>query len=112
MTKKEMFQYIITNTADEQIIEFCNHEIALLEKKSATPSKPTANQLENVKYREAILSILAEADAPMTISAMCEDDRLSGLKNQRVSALVTQLKKENKVVRSEVKRVAYFALAE
>lgn len=113
MTKKEMFALIASVNADNaEIVEFCNHELELLAKKSSAPSKPTKSQLENVGYRKAILKALEVADAPMTISALCECEGLQGLKNQRVSALVTQLKKEGLVNRSEVKRVAYFALAD
>ena len=113
MTKKEMFAHIATvNSADQEIVDFCNHEIELLAKKASGSSKPTKTQVENETYKASILEILAEADRPLTISEMMEDDRLSGLKNQRVSALVTQLKKAEQVVRTEDKKKAYFSLAE
>ena len=35
---------------------------------------------------------------------------IAGLSNQRVSALVRQLKDEGKVTREEIKRKAYFSL--
>lgn len=113
MTKKEMFALIASVNADNaEIVEFCNHEIALLVKKASTPAKPTANQRENVKFRKAILEALRDADAPMTVSALCECESLKGLKNQRITALLSQLKKEKLVVRSEVKRVPYYSIAD
>lgn len=114
MTKKEMFAHIATiNATDKEIVEFCNHEIELLEKKSSGSAKPTKTQIENEGFKQAILDFLAEADRPMTISEIMENcEAVSGLKNQRVSALVTQLKKAELVVRTEDKKKAFFSVAE
>lgn len=111
MTKKEMFGLIATVCADNaEIVEFCNHEIALLAKKGSGPRKPSKNQLENVAHKEAICAILTEADRPMTVTEILEHLGVAGLTNQRVSALLTQLKNEGKVTRTEVKRKAYFEI--
>lgn len=119
MTKKEMFAQVIAmakgeviTVTSEEIVNFAEHEIELLAKKGSGSAKPTKTQIENEGYKQAILEILAETGCPMTISQMMENARLEGLKNQRVSALVTQLKKGGQVVRTEVKKVAYFTLAE
>lgn len=113
MTKKEMYLFIADrNSENEEIVNFCLHEIELLNRKSGTSRKLTKTQLENIEYKKAILEILAEKDKALTISEIMEDSRLDDLKNQRVSALVTQLKKEGKVIRFEEKRKAYFGLAE
>lgn len=119
MTKKEMFAQVIamakgekvTATQDE-IVSFAEHEIDLLNRKGSGSHKPTKTQIENEGYKASILEILAESDRPLTISEMMEDDRLEGLKNQRVSALVTQLKKGGQVIRTEDKKKAYFSLTE
>ena len=120
MTKKEMFAEIIkmmngeiSSVTESAVIEFAEHEIELLNKKSSSSSgKPTKTQLENEGYKEVILEALATADKPMTISELMEyADGLAGLKNQRVSALMTQLKNANKVVRTMEKKKAYFSLA-
>ena len=121
ITKKDMFNEIIKMMNGEQmsvsaqaVIDFATHEIELLNKKSSSSSgKPTKTQIENEGYKEVILKALATADKPMTISEIMEyTDGLVGLKNQRVSALMTQLKKAGKVVRTEEKKKAYFSLAE
>lgn len=113
MTKNEMYSHIAAVCAEHQdIVEFCAHQQELLARRSSTPAKPTKTQVENESYKAAIVDILAENDRPMTISEMMEDSRLDGLKNQRVNALVTQLKNANRVVRTEVKGKAYFSLAE
>ena len=121
MTKKDMFNEIInlmngkaSAVTNDEIINFCTHEIELLNKKSSSSSgKPTKTQVENEGYKEVILEALATADKPMTISELMEyADGLAGLKNQRVSALMTQLKNAGKVIRTEEKKKAYFSLAE
>lgn len=129
MTKREMFATIrnyFENAVEteivttdptktiptDEILNFCDHEIELLSKKSSSGAKPTKIQIENEGHKDNILDILAENDKPMTISDLMEDSRLEGLKNQRVSALVTQLKKDGLVIRTEVKKKAYFSLAE
>ena len=121
ITKKDMFNEIIKMMNGEQmsvstqaVIDFANHEIELLNKKSSSSSgKPTKTQIENEGYKEVILEALATADKPMTISELMEyADGLEGLKNQRVSALMTQLKNAGKVIRTEEKKKAYFSLAE
>ena len=120
MTKKEMFAEIIkmmngetSSVTESAVIEFAEHEIELLNKKSSSGSgKPTKTQVENEGYKEVILEALATADKPMTISELMEyAEGLAGLKNQRVSAIMTQLKNANKVVRTMEKKKAYFSLA-
>ena len=112
MTKREMFALIAETCASNTVIvDFCNHEIELLNHKSNGIRKPSKNQIENITYKESILGILAEADRAMTISEIQTYPEVAMLKNQRISALVTQLKNEGKVNRVEVKRKAYFELA-
>lgn len=117
-TKKEMFAQVIAmvngeevRATKEQLITFAEHEIELLNRKSGAARKPTKTQIENEIIKNNILDILADNDRPMTISDIMEDDRLKGLRNQKISALVTQLKKADKVVRTEDKKKAYFTLA-
>ena len=120
MTKKDMFNEIInlmngesSAVTSEEIVKFCTHEIELLNKKSSSSSgKPTKTQVENEKYKEYILATLTEVDRPMTISEIMENcEGIAGLKNQRVSAIVTQLKNAGKVIRTEEKKKAYFSIA-
>ena len=119
MTKKEMFAQILNNydlKADE--IDFINHEIELLEKRNSNggDKKPTAKQLENADLKTAILDFLADnPDDKFTITDMWKKIPVlannTEMSNQRISAIVNQLKKENLVVRVEDKRKAYFSIA-
>lgn len=95
-----------------EIVDFCAHELELLARKSNSLRKPTAKQVENEGYLDVILTILRENKTLMTISEVAEDERLNGIAKQRVSALMTKLKNEQKVVRTEDKRKAYFSIME
>lgn len=112
MTKREMFVAIRTAVADNtEMVNFIDHEIELLDHKSATPKKPTKTQVENDGYKADILTALSGADKPVTIKelqASCPS--IEGLTGQRVSALLSQLRKEGQVKRDYVKKVAYFSL--
>lgn len=119
MTKMEMFTTLasipaVTENAD--LYNAIQHEIDLLVKHaSVASSKPDPRTVENNKLKEEILSILRESNHAMTISSIVEairGDYANPVTNGRVSALLTSLKKDNKVVRAEVKRVVYFGIAE
>ena len=107
MTKKEMFYKIATVcSADAEIVEFCNHEIALLVKKNSYKStKPTKTQIENEGLKDAILNAL---DKPMTAT---EIGSAVGISVNKASALLSQLKEDNSIVREVIKRKAYFSKA-
>ena len=112
MTKKEMYNQILTVVADNaEMVEFIKHEIELLDNKAKTPKKPTKVQVENEGLKANILLALSEADAPVTIKelqAVCPS--IAELTPQRVSALLSQLRKDKQVRREYVKKVAYFTL--
>lgn len=112
MTKREMFTKIRTAVVnDAEMVAFIDHEIELLNRKSATPKKPTKTQVENDGFKGEILATLAEMDAPVTIKELCSScEALAGLSNQRVTHMLTDLRKDGKVARTYVKKVAYFAL--
>lgn len=112
MTKKEMFAEIRKVVADNtEMVAFIDHEIELLNKKSSSSRKPTKTQVENEGFKADILSALAEADKAVTIKelyVLCPS--ISGLTNQRITHMLTDLRKDGKVARTYVKKVAYFSL--
>lgn len=118
ITKRESFKMIIEvleNNDRADLVEVMNHEIELLDKKKAN-GKMTKTQTENVGIKEIILQALATANEPMTITDLLKNnvelyDATAG-SNQKVSALMTQLKKENKVVRTTNGKKALFSIAE
>ena len=118
ITKRESFKMIIEvleNNDRADLVEVMNHEIELLDKKKAS-GKMTKTQTENVGIKEIILQALATANEPITITDLLKNnvelyDATAG-SNQKVSALMTQLKKENKVIRTTNGKKALFSIAE
>lgn len=77
-------------------------------KKSTSERKPTANQTENAGFKVAILDAMVEGKAYTVTEIQKLVPVLADVSGQRVSAIVTQLKNEGAVVRTEEKRKAYF----
>ena len=109
MTKREYFTQIMENhnlTEDER--NFIKHELELLAKKNSAEKKPTAVQLANENLKAEILNFM-EIGKKYTITDLMKSvPCLADLSNQRVSALVRQLKDSGSVERTEEKRKAYF----
>ena len=109
----------VENFSVEDAIAFLDERIAITEKKNANGGerKPTKEQVANEGIKELILSYLETCDEPVTIGAI---GKAIGIEScQKVSALVTQMltirkgepNPDGKIVRSEVKGKAHFALA-
>lgn len=112
ITKREMFAMMMEKyNFTEEERAFIEHEIELLDKKKSGERKPTATQIANEGLKETIIAVLTGAE-PMTISDIIKaHEDLHELSTPKVSALVTQLVKAEKVVRIEEKRKAYFTVA-
>lgn len=112
MTKREMFSLLATVNADNaEIVEFCNHEIKLLDAKKSSKT-PTKTQKENEVIMERIALDLAEFDKPVTVTELIAGgEGLEGLTNQKVSALLRKMVEAGKVVKSIEKKKAFFSLA-
>ena len=113
-TVVEMFEEIkaLPGLTKEQV-EFLEKRIEITKKKNASGSgenaKPTKTQLENEGIKDTIVSVLTTT--PTTITDLIKSSAdLAGYTNQKVSALLTQLLKERRVVRTEVKGKAHYAL--
>lgn len=114
MTKKEYFAVLAEVVANsdmenkEGALAFINHEVELLEKKSAK-SGQTKTQKENVGIMETISEVLADMGKPVTITELMKDERLSAYSNQKLSALVRQMPN---VVKTTEKKKSYFSLVD
>lgn len=95
-----------------QMAEFVQHELELLEKKNSADKRPTAQQEANAVIKTAVLATLADGKK-RTVTELLKD--VAGLPedmtNQRMSALVRQMVEAGQVMREEVKRKAYFFIA-
>jgi predicted RNA-binding protein (virulence factor B family) len=112
VTKREKFEMLKALSevkANPMLTEFIDHELELLAKKNASEKKPTAQQMANEGLKDVILNVLTENGGQMTITDIQKaTEELAELSNQRISALVRQLKDDGKVERVEDKRKAYF----
>lgn len=101
----------VENYSIADAIKFIDGRIAQVAKKNATPTgerKPTKTQLENEGIKEQILSVMAENGNPMTVGELMKELGIDS--NQKVTSLLTQLRKAKAVVRAEEKGVAHYAL--
>lgn len=120
LTKRDYFKMlagVVENSGidnREELQAFINHELELLDKKSASRgTATTAKQKENEDLKDYILGVLTEINRAVTITELqAEDVKLGELTNQRISAMLKQLKDEGKVIRTELKKKAYFKIAE
>ena len=112
MTKREKFEMLmaISEVNSNPILsEFIAHELELLAKKNSSEKKPTAVQVANEGLKQTIMDVLMENGGLMTVTDIqksCEE--LAELSNQKVSALIRQLKDDGKVEKIEDKRKSYF----
>ena len=115
MTKREKFEMLSKLSevqSNEVLRDFIAHEMELLEKKNSAPKKPTSAQIANEAIKDAIVNGM-EANRLYSVTEIIKAiPECADLTNQRVSALLRQLKEDGKVIRTEEKRKAYFSLAE
>lgn len=109
MTKRDYFNKLKGMVSDPELIAFIDNELALLAKKNGAKKAPTKTQKENAVYKDTILASMSAGVlyAVAEIADMVDSD----LSNQKVSALLTQLVNDGKVVRVVEKRKAYFKKA-
>ena len=118
ITKRERFEQLmeivkaseVENSAE--LVAFIEHEVELLTKKNSRSGKPTKTQVENESIKAQIVSVLESAGKPMTVTQLLAKSELADLSNQKVSALLTQLRKTGRVVRTVEKKVAFYSLAD
>ena len=112
MTKRDYFTAILSKypltDAEKAFVE---HELELLEKKNSSEKKPTAQQAAN----EVVKTAIAEGMTPNRLYTVTEIQKeipeCAEMSNQRISALLRQMKEDKIIVRTEDKRKAYFSLA-
>lgn len=112
LTKKDHYNALkaIPEVAqNEVLVAFIDHELELLNKKNSTEKKPTATQKANEGLKVVILEVLKANGNPMTITEMMKANaELGELTNQKISAIIRLMLKEETVERIEDKKKAYF----
>ena len=113
VTRKSAIAYVLDNCqVPEDVREKLVSMKAQLDKAPAKGDrKPTKTQVANEGFKQVIVANM-EPERLYTISELSKEIPFGEeLSTQRVSALVTQLKKAGTVLRIEDKRKAYFKLA-
>ena len=114
MTKKEMFTLIATlNASNQEIVDFCNHEIELLDKKKSNGNAKANEKME--KSVELVYNALVSVGVPMSASELIAKGGLDELANefgvvstQKVSAYLNKLVAVGKVEKYTDKKKTYF----
>ena len=112
MTKREMFEHIKSHLTDPAEVALVEHELELLAKKNSGEKKPTAQQVAN----DGIKTAIAESMTPNRLYTVTELSKeipeCAELTNQRVSALLRQMKDDGIVTKTIDKRKSYFQIVE
>ena len=116
MTKKEMFTLIATlNASNQAIVEFCNHEIELLDNKKSNGNKKANEKV--AKETEIVYNALVGVGRAVTASELIAETDLSALENesgvvstQKVSAMLKKLVESGKVEKFTDKKKTYFKI--
>ncbi len=112
MTKREFFEGLLAKyPLTQKEIDHIHHELELLDRKNASgEGKMTKTQTANMAYKAEILAEMVP-NRIYTITEMCKVlHACADLSQNKVNALVKQLKDEGKVIRTEEKGKAYFTL--
>ena len=127
ITKKENFENLlkieeVKNNAD--LVEFINHEIDLLNKKSASRKLGTTKaSKQNEEIMQKIKEVLAKQDEAIMIKDLLKNTELSvytyedkdevkTLTSQKISALIKKMLDNGEVKRTVEKGNAYFSITE
>lgn len=112
LTKREVINMMLAEesiSANPTYKAYLEHELELLDNK-ANNKKATKNQEENEVYKTTILETLGKIERGTVTEIMKANDTLSELSNQRVSALLKQLKDAGKVDKVTESRKTIFFL--
>jgi len=113
MTNVSALNFVLTNCElPIEVAEKLTNMKAQFEKKNSAERKPTATQTANAEFKTAILEAMESGKAYTITDLLKEVGAIAELSNQRVSAIVRQMKDEGLVTREEVKRKAYFTKVE
>lgn len=114
MTKKDYFTALLAIeevASNEELVSFINKELEQLAKKSGSARPKTENQEKNEGLKDMILEVLRNGGRATLTQIQNENADLAELSNQKLNALMIQLVKDGKVIRTVERRKAYFEVA-
>ena len=115
LTKKEKFNMVLALIPAEntELMEFIKHELELLERKTTGSDKVKAKKnAENEKLKADLLVALAEYGEPVTVTDFHDKSpsTVATLSVSKLTSLLTSLKADGKVVRTEIKKRPYYSV--
>ena len=104
MNKKQMYQHIMANMADDiEVVKFCNKEIEMLDKKNAKKTNP-----EVEKYRSYVLALIQSNPDTVFTSKMVADSL--GGSSRKAAVHLKYLADNGDIVRHEDKKNITYTL--
>lgn len=111
MTKRENITAMLADShirSNADWVAYLENELVLLDRKNKASKKPTKTQVANEELKDRILDLLKSSAEPLTATVIGE---CLGISVNKASALLTQLREDNSVIRTVDKRKAYFSVA-
>lgn len=112
MTYVKALEVAINSVDEGEVREKLEALKASIAKKNSAERKPTATQTANEGFKTAIIAGMEQGKGYTITDLMKSIPEIADLSNQRVSAIVRQMVEGGALVREEIKRKAYFSLAE
>lgn len=113
ITKKENFGAIVEILRAggyEDYAKVMEHEIELLNRKRGGNGNLTPKQKENEEIKDKIVEVVTANGGGMTVTQIMQTLEVYSM--NKLTSLVTQLRRENRLIRYAEKRVMYFRLPE
>ena len=114
VTKKDNFEEVIKIAKElgrTDLVEFAQHELDLLKKKTST--KSTKTNEEQIALMEKIVNALNEIGRSVTISELQKENaEMAEYSNQKLSAMLKKLVDNKQVTKMVDKKKSYFTTAE
>lgn len=116
VTKRDNFNALLEIKevkANQGLVDFINHELELLDKKSAgRATATTANQKANEEIKKVIISELVRLGKHTISELQKESKELAQYSNQKLSALIKQLVDSNQITKTVDKKKSYFEVVD
>jgi uncharacterized protein YqeY len=115
ITKRENFGAIVEILragGHEDYAKIMEHEIALLNRKRSGNGNLTPKQKENEEIKNKIMEVVTATGGAMTVTQMMATEELGDYTMNKLVALVSQLRRENRLIRYYEKSIAHFRLPE
>jgi len=113
VTKKDMFNEVIALAkaagGRQDIVEFAEREIELLNKRNSADSKAKAKKAEeNAALADKVVEFLASADEGMAALPIASE---VGVSTQKIAPILKALVNEGRITVTEEKRKKFYAIA-